>query len=1105
MLPSPRVPPRARQGPAATLNQLVKTMKILSLRFENLNALYGRWAIDFTHPDYDAEGIFAITGPTGAGKTTILDAICLALYGRTPRLARINRSSNEIMSRQRSHCFAEVVFATQAGRFLCHWSQHRARQQLTGDLQAPKHELSNADTGALLETGPRAVAPAVEALTGLDYERFTRSVLLAQGAFATFLHAGADERAPLLEQITGTEIYAQLSMRVHEQTRLQRAQREEQQRLYEAVEVLSEEAEQEHRQAHQALQQQLSTQQEELERLAAAMTWRERLHKLSADLTQAEQALTVAQQVWQDFGPQQERLHWAQQCAEFETDYVRWHSAQEQQRRYAEQLAATEAQLPKLQADFEQATQQAASAEQAWQQAQQDMSAKQEIWQRVQALDERLKGLKQWLAEAEKNRQRRRTQIHDALQAQKQAQHQLEDYQRQLDKVEQYQQAQQADAGLEQALEGLVARLTQRDEQHALHREQQQKHELHEANSQQLQQQYDQQRLVKEQQQTALTTLEQSLQQWREQQEQILEAQPLSHWRALLAEVKEQVHLRLLVASLEEHRQRLRPGEACPLCGAKEHPYVHHELPTPDHYETKQKAIEQRVQEAEKLATKIAEAEQQRHKQREQFSKIEQQLLNLEHQRAQSQAQAQTAAEHRAQLHVRLQSLDEQLNQLLQPLGITLTADLQTETVIEQLRTRLQAWRHHQQQQQQLKQHINQQEAEWQRLGSLLDSYQEDLNAQNAQYEQWQQVHQDLQAQRQALFGDKDLQTEQQSAQELMQRREVQWQQARQQALKAERAHMQQLTALQTVTEQHQEQQQRAQQALSQLEQRIQTAGFADLASFEKRRLPTEERQSLAAQSSALEQAVVRAQATCHERAERLAAEQALELSIDSFEHLQAQHQALSQQQKTVQDQAVALAQQLAINNQAKTQRQAHYERLQKQEADYQRWHDLHALIGSADGKKYRNFAQGLSFAQLVYYANQQMKSMSDRYLLLQGVEALSLNVIDNYQGGLVRSTQNLSGGESFIVSLALALGLSKMASQNVRLDSLFLDEGFGTLDDEALGLALDTLASLRQESKLIGVISHVAALKERINTQIQVYSNRRGQSQLQGPGCRQE
>jgi exonuclease SbcC len=112
------------------------------------------------------------------------------------------------------------------------------------------------------------------------------------------------------------------------------------------------------------------------------------------------------------------------------------------------------------------------------------------------------------------------------------------------------------------------------------------------------------------------------------------------------------------------------------------------------------------------------------------------------------------------------------------------------------------------------------------------------------------------------------------------------------------------------------------------------------------------------------------------------------------------------------------------------------------------------------------------------------------------------LNVIDSYQANEVRTTKNLSGGETFIVSLALALGLSRLASQRVRVDSLFLDEGFGTLDEEALDVALDTLSSLQQEGKLIGVISHVPALKERISTKIQVSPKGAGRSVLMGPGC---
>jgi exonuclease SbcC len=178
--------------------------------------------------------------------------------------------------------------------------------------------------------------------------------------------------------------------------------------------------------------------------------------------------------------------------------------------------------------------------------------------------------------------------------------------------------------------------------------------------------------------------------------------------------------------------------------------------------------------------------------------------------------------------------------------------------------------------------------------------------------------------------------------------------------------------------------------------------------------------------------------------------------------------------------------------------------KLEAQKRECVRWNDLRELIGSADGKKFRNFAQGLTFEIMTKHANRQLRKMTDRYLLIRDAfQPLELNVIDNYQAGEIRSTKNLSGGESFLVSLSLALGLSSMASRNVRVDSLFLDEGFGTLDEDTLETALETLAGLRQDGKLIGLISHVSALKERISTQIQVIPGTGGRSTLIGPGCR--
>jgi exonuclease SbcC len=191
-------------------------MRILQLRFKNLNSLAGEWKFDFTHPAYTSIGIFAIVGPTGSGKTTILDAICLALYGQTPRLKNISKSTNEIMTRDTGECFAEVVFESEKGQFVCHWSQHRSHRRAEGELQPPKHEISEFKSQKILENKLARVLNRVIETTGLDFQQFTRSIMLAQGDFAAFLQANADERAPILEKITGTEIYSEISKKVHE-------------------------------------------------------------------------------------------------------------------------------------------------------------------------------------------------------------------------------------------------------------------------------------------------------------------------------------------------------------------------------------------------------------------------------------------------------------------------------------------------------------------------------------------------------------------------------------------------------------------------------------------------------------------------------------------------------------------------------------------------------------------------------------------------------------------------------------------------------------------------------------------------------------------------
>jgi exonuclease SbcC len=160
-------------------------------------------------------------------------------------------------------------------------------------------------------------------------------------------------------------------------------------------------------------------------------------------------------------------------------------------------------------------------------------------------------------------------------------------------------------------------------------------------------------------------------------------------------------------------------------------------------------------------------------------------------------------------------------------------------------------------------------------------------------------------------------------------------------------------------------------------------------------------------------------------------------------------------------------------------------------------WASLNEIAGSSDGGKFRRIAQGYTLDVLLSYANVQLSELSKRYRLERVPDTLALQVIDRDMCDEVRTVHSLSGGESFLVSLALALGLSSLSSNRMRVESLFIDEGFGSLDAETLRVAMDALDSLRTRGRKIGVISHVQEMTERIPVQIKVNRGDNGRSYL--------
>lgn len=322
-------------------------MRILNISLRNLNSLAGEWSINLNDPKYTANGIFAITGPTGAGKSTLLDAICLALYGQTPRLGKITKGSNEIMSRQAGNCFAEVTFETSEGQYRCCWSQNKSRNKPSGALQPQRHQLFDSH-GKEIKTGPYAVVSEVERLTGMTFERFTQSMVLAQGSFATFLLSSGNERAPLLEQLTGTEIYAEISRRVFQRNKDEQEALKVLQGSFEQLHILSPEEK-------AAQQEKLRRVDEEKKRLDAekaavdeALNLRRSLMALESELALRQKDLENWQKERDDFAPHAARLLAHQRAIPLRGGIETLREKREEQSKIEEEANKTDVALPTL-------------------------------------------------------------------------------------------------------------------------------------------------------------------------------------------------------------------------------------------------------------------------------------------------------------------------------------------------------------------------------------------------------------------------------------------------------------------------------------------------------------------------------------------------------------------------------------------------------------------------------------------------------------------------------------------------------------------------------------------------------------------------------------
>lgn len=1220
-------------------------MKIRKISIQNLNSLRIKTSIDLCAPPLSNVGLFAITGDTGAGKTTILDAITLALYGRVHR----NKDVKEVMSFGAVESLAEVEFEAGDGIYRSKWSIWRAHRKEDGNMLGPVRELSryNPETGEfdILAQKKGDSDQRIEQITGLDYDRFCRSVMLSQGDFAAFLRAGEQERSELLERITGTEVYSELSKAAFQRKKTAEEGLRQIRLELDSLRLLSEE-ERADLLARQEETRHLSTDlKKNAEHTNEQLQWRRQLRALQQKLDSIRQSLEQLDAAKTAARPQLERLDLHQRAAALQSHIERADEADARLAALQMETARFQQLLEEKEALLEQNRTLARETETAWNAQKMSFLEREPLFEKAIESDAQLARQSETLQQAEQATQSENERLILLQQSLQDAEQELALILKKLAEQEQWLVENAAAESLmeqfpliEDKLKELRLAYTERGQSEknvaqtaaeceALRTETEQLETQEQALNERLEQlRTDFKALLPENTpttrdewlQSASTEIE-KLQQRRGHLEQL--SQLYEAYQKLLAELnayedqldglqheeldtnKEMMTLldaldavrksldfkqtvyeqQQLVANYEKDRLQLQEGKPCPLCFSTVHPFREkpfkpfvdqakaeldnvkgqYEL-LADQYRKLMKrqsditaridqlsggdmqelsghisahvdrivAYEEQIvglaKHTDPADYALSPGEALRQRLRESEIVIEQKKYNreqlvelgkltdaaeaeknafaplLEAKRRDlivAQEQLRAAEQRLGERRQQFDYLGNELRKLLRPFGI-LFEEHPSKEDIEQLR-RQQI--HYADTQKQLAEGRTRQallEQDIRQNGKLGKESAQRLAELSTAADRQRTALAQMSEQRRLIPVGEDPRRHRDEERDRLQQAETGARQSREQLSAAAAARA---AAAATVEGRHADMQSATQSASdlrNKLEAAALAAGFKHAAALRAALLPPEEALLIEQQRADLERRFVELQLAARDTEQTLAQESARFPGAPSEAELDVALTALQTQLETQQQQLGALQSALDQDAQRRSEAADLQRRLDAQSAEHRRWARLDELIGSADGKKFRVFAQGLTLRKLVVLANEHLQRLSGRYVLhRKSDDNLELEMVDTFQADNRRSVNTLSGGESFLVSLALALGLSDLAGRNAAIRSLFIDEGFGTLDDNSLDLAVSTLENLQAAGKTIGIISHVKELKERIGAQIQVKKSGNGFSTIQISG----
>lgn len=1023
-------------------------MKILAIRGCNLASLDGEFEVDFRKEPLDSAGIFAITGNTGAGKTTILDAMCIALYRESPRLDNVEGGDDiehkvkvndirTILRKGKGKGYAEVDFLAVDGKeYRVRWAIARAREKADGKLQNANIYMTDLATGERRELSAKEHKAEIPRLIGLEYEQFTRSVLLAQGRFSAFLKANENEKAKMLTTLTDTGIYSHISTAIY----AKRKEAAEEIELLEAkrrdLQLLSDDEIKANEDELERLDKELQQKRESREVLKAKLEWLTRLAAINEQLAKAQRELLETKERLDKAQPEIERLKLIDSVQPIRDDYTSLRDTRLQHTTGKQQLALLERELEQKNEGFEKAAKSVSDAVANQDRLNAEYTGKLPFISMAREVEE---------LHAKDMR------LHDELAAEvKRINETIARYRAEV-------------AACDKQLATLASEQNGKNawfEKHAHYSAAIPMIPTIVAN---------------------IKNIEDEKHEVQAKEKSLAAARELlaTHEKHLVkARESEEALKQTMSSEIAALRKRLVEGEPCPVCGSR-----HHEV-------------------TEITASLLQEEELERMKEtnRKLLEHLEANIANsrAEIDRLQSAIELHRnsiARYHNANL-AHLAGIED---------AATLLADKNAAT---QLTTLLANWNSYKERLLAITNEIN--VCEGNKAGHLsrVQDVEKELNEKRIRLQQLQESIKNQKEQLQALLGDW-------KSADALQRHYID---AITAANKAFADATQCKVEIESVRGRLKGQISAKAQQLADAAVKIDSLlakveGFLALRddNMEMDTLDTllQVDHSVVAgmreNINRLEQAMTGAQTKKREREQLLAEHEKAPTRPSAEENTGNMTEALQLLESKIKednDHATLIKAQLLKDEKNREQFDKYSVEYNYKMEQKAHWDALDKVFGSASGEKLMKYAQEYTLDILLGVANEHLTDMTKRYRLERISDSgLGIKVIDLDMMAESRSAHTLSGGETFIVSLALSLALSSLSSNRMKIESLFIDEGFGALDKDTLQTALMMLDKLQSSGRKVGVISHLTEMLEQIPVKVNVVRLSPGRSKVEITG----